>query len=922
MTSKRIIIFASFIVLYFFIYFCFINLEDTSKNTLPNDLKEKLSTKQNTISSSENELVIDKQATKITTVDKTNESKTEVSEIPNINLLQPAKSQKNINDKKEIEIHLIDGESNADLKNTPILIEILKDEKIVTFEKQISNNNGVISFKTKNLNIQNLTIAARGYVKHHLKNLSLPTIGLNKYEAKLYKGGSIEVKATNKEGNRIANLEAVLYYGNETILHPSTFNPKTGIYLLTDVPLGYQGVFFKAKGYHDTPTYSIRITSKELTKLEIQLDLPRIITIELDCPKKPAFIIGYRNKIENNIYMFKDELITNSLPSSTNCQFGPPPDYTKNLVKIIANKNENDLYEITINSNRINTIQFDFEEYVSKYITIDQKINYYKLKLEKIYNGSIKVLNEKDEPAKNAKIWFSPTSFTEIEGEKFDYSDYPDNSKVILSDENGFAQINNLKANMDILIQIELEDEDYSYSNHEWKYREAENQSIIIRLKSKIKNTNSVMGIIKSGGNAVNEAKISLYTKSGECYSTTTSGQDGRFAINYYQPIESNTNDFYLIANHPEYGVSKSPYFHFDNKPLNLDLNLIKEKSLNLKIMDSNNTPFSNEKIFLLIGGNYRNATTDINGEAVLFNLTHGEFKVLLNNNIYKIKNSDNIIIPSEKVTLIVEKKELTKLNISLSNSSSYKGKFDIFIAEENQKFPKKLIPLIDTAGNIFLNLKENDLSDYKDKVIFYISAIDYAIAKAGPFNLNDEYPESIDIKLTAGESLKILVTEAKTFLPIKNILIEAYIGHIRIGILPTNNLGEVDFKNLTGKINISIKPENHAEYLNEIDLAEKNFLEINLIKGGSLIGKWKKGNKNEFITFGLFGKIYKNVYIFYDNFEIKNLNPDEYRINYIKSDDKSIITHKSFENKIIIEEGKTIEIDIDELIKKSAESK
>ena len=156
-----------------------------------------------------------------------------------------------------------------------------------------THNISCYPFEIKKEKSKYLKCSIKGYVRYAEVNLGNLASGLNKFLVKLKRGGSIEVRVASKEGQPINDFEALIYFKDRLNKYPLFFDIKKNAFIIADTPIGYLGIFFKAKGYHNTPTYSIRVVPDQSCALDIQFELPRVITFEIDKPNIPSSINGF-----------------------------------------------------------------------------------------------------------------------------------------------------------------------------------------------------------------------------------------------------------------------------------------------------------------------------------------------------------------------------------------------------------------------------------------------------------------------------------------------------------------------------------------------------------------------------------------------------------------------------------------------------
>ena len=194
------------------------------------------------------------------------------------------------------EIILIDGATNLVLKNYRVALNftfdnILADMYTVEINRLKSDSNGKITFKTEKAGILNMVIISDTYAV--LAQKVLVGYGKNEYKAKLYKGGILEIHATNEDNEIVKDLmvdpQDWIYDEIVSSFKPLSFDAQRGLYTLINL-LGTTKLTFHAKGYNSTKVYQINIAPNQKSYLEIRLQRPRKIFLSLDLDNKPEKI--------------------------------------------------------------------------------------------------------------------------------------------------------------------------------------------------------------------------------------------------------------------------------------------------------------------------------------------------------------------------------------------------------------------------------------------------------------------------------------------------------------------------------------------------------------------------------------------------------------------------------------------------------
>jgi hypothetical protein len=201
-----------------------------------------------------------------------------------------------------------------------------------------------------------------------------------------------------------------------------------------------------------------------------------------------------------------------------------------------------------------------------------------------------------------------------------------------------------------------------------------------------------------------------------------------------------------------------------------------------------------------------------------------------------------------------------------------------------------------------------------------------YAVTEMETFEKKEDIPKEFRIQLQLGRDLKIKVIDIDDNKSIVIGNVEVSYGGLLNRSCPTNNQGEIIFSHLIGKVTLLVKSDGYAQYQCDVDMLQTNEMVIKLTKSGQLKGhlpiKNETGNytfltlipnhpvKNQFIE----GAIQIGVN---GNFFFNQLLPGEYSISVETNFNEGKIQEDLLPNKIIIESGKTTEINLDAIIKK-----
>lgn len=814
-------------------------------------------------------------------------------------------------EKLEIEITVYDGDQNRVLTDYPVEFEYtyfdytyresrfpeVKDSYVKG--KGVTDNKGNLLIISEDNILSNLHLITQDYAIKTFETIAID-YGKNKLKAKLFRGGVLEFRAFNNESKVINDLQ-IIYHPVWKKFKPFSLNFDTErqLYIMKNIPLGSLELSFKAVGYHETVVYKLNVVAQAINTFDIKLNKPRKLTIDFDLSSKPNFIKYFlRNDFNAEATIGK-----------------------------VSYKNINNLYELEIDNFEINFFNLEVEGFITKVIYISPEIDYYKISLEKPFDGFLRIINEKEESIKGAEIYYSE----ERSSRKFDnggYSDFPEN-QIVFTDEKGAASIKNLKNKMKIYLNVSAQN--YKNETLVWDFSAKEKNAKTVILKSIVAKEVNISGRILCENKVVQNASIILYKKNVQIEPVGYKDSDEKGNFKFSLEINENSEDteYFISAFHIIYGIAKSPTFKISNLPDEHILTLVKEKSFKLKLVDSQGMPLADKSITIEPDnmGYYltRRITTDKNGEFDFYNYTLGKYTFKINDFHYRITNRVfNYVKPEETIVLVAEKRLLKKLNIFTSNKEQYNGilkvEGEIKIEDKavNEKEVKgefeQISTFSDESSNTFIYLPQ---SLFAKKFILTFNAPGFAIIRMGPYIKEDQLPIEFELNLQIGTALKINVEEFGYGLPIENAKVELLSDISKIAVLPTNKKGEVQFKNLQGKYQIKIVVKDFVIYKEEIEIPNIDDVKIKLIKGGSLNFSWEQRKEDEKITIVFWNEKEKYVRSFAGEFELKNILPGEYVLGLVKERESEIMVHKIYPGKISIVNEKVFKVNIDELFKK-----
>jgi hypothetical protein len=196
--------------------------------------------------------------------------------------------------KEKIDIHvtLYDGEQSKVLSNYDVEFKSKYNNDSVKGNNFKTDKDGKFIYTTTQTGFLYLQIFTKDFSIH--SKYLVVRYGKNEYKAKLYKGGTLEVKATNINNKVVEGLTAKLGNGfrnrqaQDSI--PLELDAARGIYFLPNIPVGTQDISFKATGYTETPQYKVLVETKNVATLDLKLQTARVLYFDLEIKTKPDLI--------------------------------------------------------------------------------------------------------------------------------------------------------------------------------------------------------------------------------------------------------------------------------------------------------------------------------------------------------------------------------------------------------------------------------------------------------------------------------------------------------------------------------------------------------------------------------------------------------------------------------------------------------
>lgn len=788
---------------------------------------------------------------------------------------------KDAGDKYKVEITLIDNETNKPIVDYDVEAKLGYykyndgDYQVYgIFKKLKSESNGRIFLTTSHIGRNTISILTKDFaifkMQVTVRNKN------NKISVRLIRGGTLIVKAVNEFKKNVEGLKASLFidYDRFEIEPQIQFDAIKGEYILSNLPINILGIYFKAEGYQNTKDYQITIEPMQTTTLHVQLHPIRKIYFETENKVKPEFI-KISIKHLNDQYGFRSR---------------NKKDTTVRLI--------NNGYEFTIENQEVNTVILFAENYIPLEIKLSPTETKYKIKFVEGLKLDIVVNDESGKHIPNLKITYSVNVYS---GEVF-------------TNEKGQATITCLSDNENISIWFHLKG--FKSIRDNWIYNMQTGKSKLYTLKRQI----GISGKVKFGELPINEARVIFEQKQSMMSSSSDLITDieGNYVV---ENIMEDCDSFTLKAFHIDYGASITHAINWEGKALVVDLNLIKDKNKTVvKLIDEFNFSIPNTDIIVECNEHYIREmvstviTTDERGECELLNVIPSTYYFQLQEGKYYFKDNGVNQLPKDEVVLIAKNKDLRKISVIDSTNALYTG--FLYCSVERNKHVSPCEILFFENGFKYLNFSE--LSRYSSKgpfsLIFEVPG--YGSVRVGPYEEEDDCPLELKINLPVNHETKLKVVGSIDNLPIPYAMITINnFGSASIKKYQTNEAGEIFVNFLNGKFKVESNIEGYAPYLHEFDTnSGKEFL-IKVSKGGSLRVHLSLSN-TESASISLYPSDKNARLDSKGNAEILNLMAGEYSLTINKNFGKDW-ANITIPKPINIEDDKTLELNLDDLIKK-----
>ena len=544
----------------------------------------------------------------------------------------------------------------------------------------------------------------------------------------------------------------------------------------------------------------------------------------------------------------------------------------------------------------------------------------------------LKIINEKGEPIKDAIVNFSVKKFLEDRDLIYSYRDNKEDYKTgsfvnsihnpmeqkVTTNQLGIAILTGLYEKS--ILSIKVQHENYADFKEEWELGEDEQGSRNIVLKQPFK----IFGKIIFEGKPVAGA-IVLLSKEWQETIKTQSDTNGNFSFNNV-PGNFDIEEYDVTAFHLEYGIQNNFSLQKDLIDKGINIELIKEQYCRIKLIDEKDQPVSNIKIILKEEHGNRfsglkdslifSLKTDLNGIAEFYNLPYWNFEFFIDDEIYTIIKSDRESIDEMLYTL--KKKDLRKILINLPNEPLLKSEIKVYIFDRYQNRSILNIRYIKNMYYIELENCESYLdhftNDYSIGFIFELPG--YPSVTFDNFHSKEDIPNEFQVNFQTGFNLKVKVIAPFQNAPIEGISINIFNKDNNLLFsLPSNELGEAVFSSLNGEYKLEINDPEFSRYNCNIFISKNDEMLIRLIKGGNLIAHLNLPDKFMKAELYFHYEVLVSRLTYKGNFEINNIRPGLYTLFARIYDDVDSYETLEIPTKINIENDKTLEINLDELL-------
>lgn len=670
-------------------------------------------------------------------------------------------------------------------------------------EKLKTDKNGKVAIKVSEVGDIFYSIVTKDFAIYNSEIVLRK--GTNSINANLGKGGIIEVRAT-ANGEIVEGL-TISKSGYKDLIKQPVLDATRGVYVYSNFPIGTQEIAFSARGCIPSDNYKIRVDSKYITKLDIKFAPKKKIYVNINIPNKPKVI-----NISESIFfdMYSD----------------------KGRSEAVLGKNGDFEFILEKADTKIITIYAD--NYMPKKLNIAPEKNKYEITLTAGCVGKLTVVDESGKAVVGANVHYTDSQGS-ICWETI--KDFKEGTfyKTAITDKDGVATLLGLEEKKNIELFAYLNE--FTSLPVSWNFDGKSSNT----LKTTLLNPNYLSGVVKFEGKPVEGAKIHLFeANSSKLLASTNSDSSGIYKI----PLNKlkKNSDYLLKASHQNYGLAKSSFFLFDNKP-KVDINLLIEKSITVKFVNDKGTPLPNRSIVINSNNTpmYVNKAylTNENGEITIYNLMQGQYCFSSTDSKFNI-GTNCVTVPFD---FLMIKEQFPKNYVKLQISTKLGNKFNGAIKAYSGEYWDP-IKVINENGVYFLETKESIKEG--TKLIFEVDG--YAIL-ALEADKGFNQAEGLKIELSEGDSLNLKVldesdgkpipyaniTLSAEFLPTNAIFAEnvpkSNLKLCNLQNRKTNENGEITFNYLGNKGILHIRSNYYSPYNCEIYTASTKDFVVKLKK-------------------------------------------------------------------------------------------
>ncbi|PCJ58137.1 MAG: hypothetical protein COA79_14050 [Planctomycetota bacterium] len=701
--------------------------------------------------------------------------------------------------------------------------------------------------------------------------------GDNQQKVYLYKGGTLEVHAFDKNKKYIEDI-SVLVRGNlrnrwrrTSTLNPyvTIFDEKKGLHIIKNVPIGSGDIAFSAAGFKNSPYYKISVEKDSVVSLSVQfLENPivsfRLINAQEKIGKISVTPQGQsRARGFNNLSGYRGRRGRRSFRSFDNTHQSPTE----------INVNNEGLFEYELLDKNTQQLEVYVEGYLPNRVTLVKDKTSYDISLEKGHAGVVKVVDKDNKILSNVRVTYTINKFKSFKD----------------SDGNGTVKISGLNKNEKVNLSL-------SHANHlkktfSWEFDYVNQNSTTVQMED----GKSISGKIFFGKAEVADARIQLFKDSSRYpHKTIRSSHDGTFNFGALE-----ASSYSIKAYHGDYGVGASKSINFEKDKNAVDLFLVEEKSIQLKFVTNDDVVIPDFEVVLTsyMDPSYIvNCKSNEEGYCEVKNVVHGRYSIRTADPLKSIK-SWRITVPTEKVlTLKVVDKDLKKLLITDSSGQIYNGPINLSMEIRRSTWPIDIVT--NDNGEKFISLRNHR---YMRDFSLLFESDGFALTRLGPYRKSSKIPDVVKVVLQEGENYRITVVNEKNDAPVAYTPVEIWQGRMKLQSLPTDQDGVVKFVHLASKFDIKVYAGGFAEYKHKFDgSVEKEFI-VKLMRGGTLKGVYPMDEELSSAR-GYLRPSNKRVKIDADgNFEIGALKPGEYELSISRSLKNGKTETEKIPTKIII---------------------